>query len=330
MLLFLALIGLVVIIFLIILVIGLIINRKYKSNTTSQTTSISQDNITPLRINDNSQDDYSIKLTNRNTGLVTVYSGHFVSDFPSRSICLQRVFMELIEMTIQESIAPAFRIGALPNLGRPYNVVLKPKDILVSFPDKGDYLIFGEDLSVSFYSVETPVEIYNHGMEYNFVSSYYNITYSGIYDIYGEFTLNMSDGNNSTLNNNSLTFNNLSIPKQILSNGIILYKGSKIFVTVLPNVLPIDITVAGFVPGIFSSKKVQVTFERVYNYILDQYLFTASQKNKLMRLLKGLYSPMQYSIRHGIEFKDRYTHSSNNGFASIAYNDDTILEIRLS
>lgn len=94
--------------------------------------------------------------------------------------------------------------------------------------------------------------------------------------------------------------------------------------------MPSDITVAGYIPGIFVSKKVQVTYERFSNYILDQYEFTSPEKVKVLKIIKGLYYPMQNAIKYGIDFRDRTIYSSNNGFVNISNNDDTILEIRLS
>lgn len=335
--------GLIIIVVAVLLIfLGLYFYKNYISSSNKQIDSnlLNSQNAIPFHVGDEDLDNYSIKLTNKNNGISTTYSGKFVTDFPERNTSLQRMFMELIELTIQQNVNPDFSIGPLPTPGKPYSVTLKPKDILISFTDRGDYLIFGEDLIINFYSVEQSVETYDFNIDgptFNFVSTYYDITYSGTYNTYGNFSMNINSGsnidNNLSLETGDLTYDNVTISKQILANGIVLYKSLDSFpinVTILPEPLPNTIKVAGYIPGIFSTKTVKSSFDVVKNYILNRYNFNSDEKSKVINILRQLYYTMEYSIRYGIGFKDRYTYSSNNGFTNYSNTNDFILDIRIS
>lgn len=345
--------GLLITILIIIISGAVIIYRKYFNKTGSETNdktgnntgnntsntnnSSSEDNVIPFQIKDENLDNYSVKIIDKNNNATSIYSGKFQVDFVERNICLQRIFMELIESIIQRNIISNFTIGLLPTLGKPYDANLKAKDILVSFPDKGNYLIFSEDLKIYFYSVDKPVEIYDNNIDgptFNFVSSYYQTSYSGTYNTYGIFTINITNNYNTNntiiLNNEDLTYDSINITKQTLTDGTLLYKGDSVFLTIIPDPLPNNITVAGYVLGIFSTNAIRSTYNIFYNYILNRYNFTNAQKSKVEILLSQLYYPMEYSLRYGIGFKDRYTYSSNNGFTNISNTKDFILDIRIS
>lgn len=301
--------------------------------------------VNPFQVLGNVPNQYSIKATvkNRNSH-INVYSGTFVSDLNLRASGFQGTIMEMIEMIIQEVLAPDFVLGTLPSLGRPNDYNFQPEDILVSFTNKNDFLIFngdGANREVLFMTVDQLPQSYRPGdfgapADFTFVSSQgdnYKVTYSE----YGNFTVLVNGTRLLTFdyNSNIATYDTNTLEETVLDDDTKIYRTvfyTSVGITVLPSILPVDIVFAEGQAGLFYSRDLQApaTSQGVADYIYSLYNFNVNQKNYILALIRVIFPHILRSLYHILKIRNRDIFSVNNGFSTFVSFNRVGIQINLS
>lgn len=308
--------------------------------------------ITPLQINPDTPDMYSVKLTVKNCQTkrdqVTVYAGTFESDLNIRSVGLQNVILKTIETSLQQTIAPLYTMTETPSLKRPpASFTYTAGDIVVSFSGKNDFLIFNGSLGsrvVKFLTTGSPVQTYlpddvGAPSTFTFTSGDPSgDTYLVEYTDYGFFNVTVTVGSNVNvltfdLSNSISTFGTVTLVKETQLDGTLTFKSdfyTDVGISVLPAILSLPVTLATGSKGLFFNPGSNVTVNDLISHIETGYTFTAIEKVVIQRLSQALFIPTRNALYRVLNLDGSGVYSFNRGYGSFVTIGGISVELRVT